>query len=106
MRDSEALTNGHIDTNAGRSETPGNAVAVEVAAMDDDDDAMDTSPDSQGLVLPNGSADPQEASGIAASSPAPNGVAQDGADNAEQPPATPTAANEVCGTRPLQRLDC
>ncbi|KAF2253885.1 hypothetical protein BU26DRAFT_502001 [Trematosphaeria pertusa] len=86
----DGLTNGvQADTNSGSREPPNN-VAVEVAAVPADEDAMDTTPDnSQGLVLPNGSADPQEATGIPQSSPAPNGVAQDTPQNSEQAPPAP-----------------
>jgi hypothetical protein len=75
MHDSDTLSNGHTDTNTTTtdpSQPPIDGVAVQVAAVDDD--AMDTSPDdSQGLVLPNGSADPREPTNNAQSSPTPNG---------------------------------
>ncbi|KAF2261157.1 hypothetical protein CC78DRAFT_500533 [Lojkania enalia] len=86
MQDSGGLTNGHTDANTNRSNAlPASDVAVEVAAVDED--AMDTTPDnSQGLVLPNGSADPNGAPGVTPSSPAPNGVSQDAPGSNNRPP--------------------
>ncbi|KAF2474158.1 DS-domain-containing protein [Lindgomyces ingoldianus] len=90
MQDSGGLTNGHLETNTNSLESPPNAVAVEVAAVDED--AMDITPDSsQGLVLPNGSADPQQAHGNAPSTPAPNGVLPGGSENNEQQPSAANA---------------
>lgn len=62
MQDSDTMSNGHTETNTSTTnsnEASVDGVAIQVAAVDDD--AMDTTPDtSQGLVLPNGSADPRE----------------------------------------------
>ena len=90
----DGLTNG-VGTihNAGSGAPPG-SVDVQVAAVPADEDAMDTTPDnSQGLVLPNGSADPPEVAS-APSSPAPNGVGQEEAGNNGQAPPAP--ADVVC----------
>lgn len=87
MQDSEGLANGHVEVNPhsiNSQEPPATSVAVEVAAIDED--AMDTTPDnSQGLVLPNGSSDPQEPPGITSISPAPNEQS-----NSEEPPLPST----------------
>lgn len=104
MQDDDTLTNGHMETEPSSTVSQDSSttnVAVEVAAVDED--AMDTTPDnSQGLVLPNGSADPQEAAGITPSSPPPNGVAQEEPGSIDQPPAAVADAaatppeNAVC----------
>jgi hypothetical protein len=87
MQDDHALTNGHMDIESGNvmGQEPSMAtVAVEAV----DEDAMDTTPDSsQGLVLPNGSADPLEAAAITSSSLPPNGAAQEEPGSNDQPPA-------------------
>jgi len=87
MQDDDALTNGHTETEPGTTvaqDPPAATVAVEAV----DEDAMDTTPDSsQGLVLPNGSADPLEAAGITPSSPLPNGAAQEEPSTNDQTPA-------------------
>jgi len=95
MEDPEGLTNGHLETGTNPTELPPATVAVEVAAVDDD--AMDTTPDNaQGLVLPNGSADTQEPIGDSPSSPAPNGVTQEGVDgNSQQNPPVDGTENTV-----------
>ncbi|KAF2181732.1 hypothetical protein K469DRAFT_670879 [Zopfia rhizophila CBS 207.26] len=92
MEDPEGLTNGHMETNTNNRNPPTTNVAVEIAAVEDD--AMDTTPDNgQGLVLPNGSADPQEAIDNTSSSPAPNGITREEPGSNEQPPAAPIAEN-------------
>ena len=96
MSDPDGLTNGHVEADTSRDEAPQPAernVAVEVAAVDED--AMDITPDSQGLVLPNGSADPREASALPSDSPAPNGVSQEEPGSTEQPPPPPPAAENA-----------
>ena len=57
----DGLTNGHeANTSNNQPHTRANNVAVEVAAVAADEDAMDTtSDDVQGIVLPNGLAEPQ-----------------------------------------------
>lgn len=88
----DGLTNGiAASAQANESREPPSNIAVEVAAVPADEDAMDTTPDnSQGLVLSNGSADPQAAAVITPSSPAPNGVVQEEAGNNGQVPPAPT----------------
>lgn len=107
MQDSDGLANGHMEANAGSTNNqeppppppPPPNVAVEVAAVDED--AMDTTPDnSQGLVLPNGSADPQEAPVITPSSPEPNGVAQ-GEPVSNSEPAPPPTEETVSRKAPF-----
>jgi len=84
----DELTNGVATTQDVENRGPPSSVAVEVAAVPADEDAMDTTPDnSQSLVLPNGSADPQEVAGTTPSSPSPNAVVQEEAGNNGQPPA-------------------
>ncbi|ORY17606.1 hypothetical protein BCR34DRAFT_22357 [Clohesyomyces aquaticus] len=103
MHDTAGLTNGHVEANTNIPEAPSHPVAVEVAAVDED--AMDTTPDnSQGLVLPNGSADPQDARDTTPTSPAPNGIAVDDSDNIEP---TPTAAivNQPPSTEMIAPVD-
>ena len=66
-----------------------------VAAVDED--AMDTAPDTdQELVLPNGSADPHEASTAMLTPPAPNEATQDEPSGNEQTPAA-ALANDAVG---------
>ena len=63
-----------------------NNVAIEVAAVAAEEDVMDTAQDdAQGTVLPNGSADPQEAA-ITPSSP--NEAHEPNTNGTENPPAT------------------
>jgi hypothetical protein len=63
-----------------------NNVAIEVAAVAAEEDAMDTTQDdAQGTVLPNGSADPNEAA-ITPSSP--NEAHEPNTNGTENPPAT------------------
>jgi hypothetical protein len=99
MQDSANLANGYIEATTHISngdQPPAPGVAVEVAAVDED--AMDTSPDNnQGLVLPNGSADAQEALGITPSSPAPTGEVQTELDSNAVPPP-PSTDNTVSRT--------
>ncbi|KAF2005384.1 hypothetical protein P154DRAFT_457353 [Amniculicola lignicola CBS 123094] len=101
MEDPEGLTNGHVPAEPAPTNPHGSApdsIAVEVAAVDDD--AMDTTPDDgQGLVLPNGSADPLEAVAVASTAPASNGAPEvDG--NSEQPPAETPADTAVLPIEP------
>lgn len=66
----EGLTNGlQPDPSNTQTQNQANNVAIEVAAVAADEDAMDTtSDDAQAIVLPNGSAEPREAA-ITPSSP-------------------------------------
>ncbi len=99
MDDGTGLTNGHVEpptqpTSDPEPESTPNAVAVQVASVDDD--AMDTTPDADtGVVLPNGSADPLETSNNAPTSPAPNGDTQVEPENSEQAPPVPSADDIV-----------
>ncbi|KAJ4367045.1 hypothetical protein N0V83_007575 [Neocucurbitaria cava] len=78
MQDGEGLPDMHVEeiaTPPSNRESTTGSVAVEVAAVDED--AMDTAPDTDAaLVLPNGSADPNEALVLAPASPALNGDGQ------------------------------
>jgi hypothetical protein len=75
------------------SREPPSDIAVEVAAVPADEDAMDTTPDnSQGLVIPNGSVDPQEVAEHTPRPPGPNGVVQGEESNNDQAPPAPTDA--------------
>lgn len=93
----DSLTNGiEANTNSAASGDLPGSVAVEVAAVPAADDAMDTTPDtSQGLVLPNGSADPQQPPEVSPSPPVPNGVTQGEPGSNESPPPAPPA-DAVC----------
>jgi hypothetical protein len=87
----DGLSNGMATTQEAESRASPNDVAVEVAAVPADEDAMDTTADDpQNLVLPNGTADPQNATATTPTSPAPNGV-EDTTDNVEPPPTHPEA---------------
>ena len=102
MEHGTGLTNGHVESEehatSGPESTP-NAVAVQVAAADDD--AMDTSPDAEtAVVLPNGSADPQEANDNAPTSPVPNGDTQVEQGSNEQAPPVPSADDAVNPSHP------
>ncbi|KAJ4988669.1 ubiquitin carboxyl-terminal hydrolase [Stagonosporopsis vannaccii] len=70
MHDGEGLTNGQAQVEPafpGLTESSTNTVAVEIAVVDED--AMDTTPDTdQHLVLPNGSANPESTSAARTSS--------------------------------------
>ncbi|KAF2203707.1 DS-domain-containing protein [Delitschia confertaspora ATCC 74209] len=80
MEDSEGLPNGHVDAAPYHNEPPPTDIAIEVAAVDDD--AMDTSPDnSHGVVLPNGSADAEEAIVHSPNSPPSHGIVPDNGAN-------------------------
>jgi len=85
-----------------------NTVAVEVAPVVVDDDAMDTTPDnSQGLVLAGGNADPPlEAAADTPPPPPPtsNGVNQDEPGGIPEPQLEPPA-HVVCHPRPLMSAD-
>jgi hypothetical protein len=101
MQDSDALSNGHAETNTNTTDTrepPVDGIAVEVAAVDND--AMDTAPDdSDGLVLPNGSADPREPSTNSQTAPTPNGENTEPGDqqtSADVPPPPPPEDAPVC----------
>lgn len=104
MEDPGGQTNGHLELGTSHGELPGADVAVEVAAVDED--AMDTALDNvQGLVLPNGSADPQEPTGNNPSSPAPNGVTQDTTElDPQQQQQAPTTTGENVSAPPHQAM--
>ncbi|KAJ4354247.1 uncharacterized protein N0V89_005981 [Didymosphaeria variabile] len=78
----DSLTNGlHPDASNTQNHNQTNSVAIQVAAVAADEDAMDTtSDDAQDLVLPNGSAEPPA---ITPSSPTPPEV-----ENSEHVPLT------------------
>jgi hypothetical protein len=91
----DGLTNGVAATHHVDSGGPPSSIAVEVATVSVDDDMMDTTPDSsQGLVLPNGSADPREVAANTPISPAPNGEVEDGTVDNVAAPVAP--ADAVC----------
>ena len=88
MQDGEAWTNGHVEEPAippsDREPVP-NAVAIEIAAVDED--AMDTTPDTETeLVLADGSADPLEA----APTPSPPAAAAELGSNDQVPQVAPS----------------
>lgn len=94
MQDGEGLTNGqsHIQqATTATAEPASNAVAVEVAAVDED--AMDTTPDTdQQLVLPNGSASQLDASIPRPPSPTVNSARVEEVDSSVQ--TEPAAATD------------
>lgn len=83
----DGLTNGlssNTDDTHTHTHNQANNVAVEVAAVAADEDAMDTTQDNaQAVVLPNGSAEPQEAA-ITPSSP--NDAHEPETNGTENPP--------------------
>ncbi|KAF1850951.1 uncharacterized protein K460DRAFT_400985 [Cucurbitaria berberidis CBS 394.84] len=96
MQDGLGLTNGHAEetpTPPSNHEPTATSVAVEVAAVDNDDDAMDTAPDVDSeLLLANSSLTPNDASIItptSPTSPAANGDTQVEPGSVE--PAPPAA---------------
>lgn len=91
----DGLSNGVASTQEPEGGTSPNNVAVEVAAVPADDDAMDTTADDpQNLVLPNGNVDDQNATAPTPTSPVPNGV-EDATSNVEAAPPHPEA---VCNS--------
>lgn len=83
--DTTTTTTTHTQTET-HTHSQTNNVAIEVAAVAAEEDAMDTTQDdAQGTVLPNGSADPNEAA-ITPSSP--NEAHEPNTNGTENPPAT------------------
>lgn len=99
MPDEESLANRQAQAQAEQEPTtpapaPTNAVAVEIAVVDED--AMDTTPDTdQQLVLPNGSAAQPNISVAQPQSPAANDVARDEADSSMQTDSAAAADDGV-----------
>lgn len=91
MEDDSGLTNGHVPETAGppsNREPAASPVAVEVAAVDAD--VMDTTPDADTeLVLPNGSAAPEEPAIITPTTPTPNADTHVASGNEQAPPPAP-----------------
>jgi|SRR5690242_499687 len=96
MQDGENLTNGQTRTQQASPALAGastNTVAVEVAVVDDD--AMDTTPDTdQHLVLPNGSANPGSTS-TAQLSPEANGSNGEAAESSARTDSAASAHDLV-----------
>lgn len=97
MHDEEGLANGQgqpEQESTTRALAATNAVAVEIAVVDED--AMDTTPDTdQQLVLPNGSAGQSNTSIAQLQFPAVNDVARDEADSSVQTDSAATADDAV-----------
>lgn len=94
----DSLTNGlHPEETNTQTQNHANNVAVEIAAVAADEDAMDTTSDeAQAIILPNGSAEPQEPAitpsspnGVAQTQPLDNVVSVNDMDNAAPPPPEP-----------------
>ncbi|KAJ4302711.1 hypothetical protein N0V90_001601 [Kalmusia sp. IMI 367209] len=97
----DGLPNGvQPDANSTQDRDQANNVAVEVAAVTADDDAMDTTPDSaQGVVLANGSAEVQDAAAVTPSSPAPDAMShEEGINGTENSPEAPGDAPQTNNT--------
>ncbi|KAJ4379318.1 hypothetical protein N0V86_005363 [Didymella sp. IMI 355093] len=101
MHDGEGLADGqaHVGNESTASaQAPANAVAVEVAVVDED--VMDLTPDTdQQLVLPNGSASQTNISTAQPLSPTSSGAVQDGTDRTVQTDSAVAANDVVSGHR-------
>lgn len=103
MQDEEALTNGQAQVDQASivaAESNSNTVAVEVAVVDED--AMDTTPDTdQQLVLPNGSAGQTNISAAQSPSPSAYGAGTVEVDTGVQ--TEPAAATDAVSTAAILR---
>lgn len=84
----DGLANGGLQPVANSTQTPdqANNVAIEVAAIAADDDAMDTTSDNpQGVILPGSAAEPREAAITPSSPDDANQVATSGDENPAPP---------------------